>query len=480
MKKITLMAMALVALMPISCSKDSEPVSDIEELAGMTLSAQVEQPAESRATFSGTDGTGNWTFSFSGGDKIMVTNNQISGSYYTFTNNGTDFSSADARKTTVTADWYAYYPGNTVDLTGQAGTATSAANLFAYAGAQQGVVAYATNLSMTMSSNMAILKIVNKGIPLNINIKNSSTTYVKGMTATGNAAAFNVTTDSEKQILLTTKTDGTYFIAVPAGIKLEILNNDTRIGTTNGFTAGKYYTLTFPDVIVPGEYSVSPTLKVKFAHGNLKYQASTGTYAFFDNQYEAVGGYDNTAGTANWRDLFYYTTVHTTVTNNTGCEWRRLTETEWQYMMARNSGKCYANAKYSGTEGLLIFPDGFDYSSWFSGNTSKKDGINELGNAGAGFPGNNISDSDWANLQTNGVVFLPVAGYARIYDGVTCQYWGKLPVGKGTTETQGNYWTSDAETSDGGRFFGFWGANCGYFTNGNNILQSIRLVVNVN
>lgn len=62
---------------------------------------------------------------------------------------------------------------------------------------------------------------------------------------------------------------------------------------------------------VPGTFSVSATKKVFFSKGNLQYQASTGTWRFAENQYDAIG---NNAGNNNftetrstqsdWIDLF--------------------------------------------------------------------------------------------------------------------------------------------------------------------------------
>ena len=43
--------------------------------------------------------------------------------------------------------------------------------------------------------------------------------------------------------------------------------------------------------IVEGEYSISDSTAVKFAHGNLLYQPSTGTWRIAPRQYDIVGGY---------------------------------------------------------------------------------------------------------------------------------------------------------------------------------------------
>lgn len=69
--------------------------SDIIEPAvkrGMVLKANVED-TDTRATI--TDTKGVWKFAFATNDKVKVGNDQVEG-FYTFTNNGTEFSSADA------------------------------------------------------------------------------------------------------------------------------------------------------------------------------------------------------------------------------------------------------------------------------------------------------------------------------------------------------------------------------------------------
>lgn len=98
---------------------------------GMTLNATVEQPA-SRATMDDLN-DGFYKFSFTDPDKLYVTNSVVE-SYYTFTKNGETFTSSDAQTTTEAADWYAYFPGNTVDLTNQNGDLTGVANYYACAG----------------------------------------------------------------------------------------------------------------------------------------------------------------------------------------------------------------------------------------------------------------------------------------------------------------------------------------------------------
>ena len=57
---------------------------------------------------------------------------------------------------------------------------------------------------------------------------------------------------------------------------------------------------------LPGEFSVSASLKVHFAQGNLQYQASTKTWRFAANQYTSVGNPNSNISSSysGWIDLF--------------------------------------------------------------------------------------------------------------------------------------------------------------------------------
>ena len=139
MKKTLLLALAAVASIFTSCSSDITNDNDDSNNGqgkGMTLIANVEQD-DTRATLTTSDDiSGKWSFAYTGNEKVSVGNNLID-KYYTFTNNGANFSCADAKATNTDANWFAYYPGTDIDLTNQDGTETSAANLYALAGATE-------------------------------------------------------------------------------------------------------------------------------------------------------------------------------------------------------------------------------------------------------------------------------------------------------------------------------------------------------
>ena len=246
MKKFLYSVFMLAAVVLAACSNDDN--GDTQPKRGMTLNASVEN-LSSRATM--TDESGTWKFAFTANDKVSVSNNKIS-NYYTFTNNGSQFTSADAMVTTEAADWYAYFPGNEVDLTNQTGDFANVADYFAVAGATTAATTGEKGLSITLKPKVAVLRIVavDKNGILDIHVKTADK-WVKGLTATKNAAEFTVSTSDTKTTLLH-KAEGTVnageinYVVVPAGVKIEIYNGDLLLNKTKdaGLTAGKYYTIT--------------------------------------------------------------------------------------------------------------------------------------------------------------------------------------------------------------------------------------------
>ena len=239
MKKTLLFLIAATAMMMAGCSNDDFGGAT----QGMTLNATVEQPA-SRATMDeGEKGT--YKFSFDNGDKLNVTNSKVE-SYYTFTKQGETFTSSDAQTTTEAADWYAYFPGNIVDLTNQKGDLARVANYYACAGKTASATTGADGLNIRLTPQVAILRIKVDSIACDIQVKTSDDKWVSGLEATKGTTEFTVTTSNSKVSLLTKPEPGTYYIAVPAGVKIAIYNGGTLVRATKdkGLTAGKYYNLT--------------------------------------------------------------------------------------------------------------------------------------------------------------------------------------------------------------------------------------------
>lgn len=252
MKKTILLALAAVATIFTSCSSDIANDNDDSNNGqgkGMTLIANVEQD-DTRATFDPSATFGTWKFEYTDNDQVSVGNNLIT-DYYTFTKNGEKFSCADAKATSTAAKWYAYYPSTTIDLTNQKGTEASAAKLYALAGATETATTGAEGLTINMTRQAAVLRIVkvdNYG-PCDIFLMTKEGKYVSGLKAKKNEAGFEVVTSDTKVSVFQKESKGNagiYYIIVPAGVQIAVWNDTKRINTTKeaGLTAGKYYTLT--------------------------------------------------------------------------------------------------------------------------------------------------------------------------------------------------------------------------------------------
>lgn len=252
MKKTLLLALAAVATIFTSCSSDITNDNDDSNNGqgkGMTLIANVEQP-DTRATLDTKETFGTWSFAYTENDKVQVGNDQMDNNYYTFTKNGENFSCADAKATNTDATWYAYYPGTTIDLTNQAGTEASAADLYALAGATTTPTTGAEGLTIKMKAQAAVLRIVkvdNFG-PCDIFLKTKKGKYVSGLKAKKDEAGFEVVTSDTKVPVFHKDSNGNagiYYVIVPAGVYLEVWNEDRKFKTTSkGLNPGKYYTLT--------------------------------------------------------------------------------------------------------------------------------------------------------------------------------------------------------------------------------------------
>ena len=253
MKKTLLLALAAVATIFTSCSSDiinDNDDSNNGQGKGMTLIANVEQD-DTRATLTTSDDiSGKWSFAYTDNDKVKVGNDKID-NYYTFTNNGANFSCADAKATEQETTWYAYYPSTTIDLTNQEGTEASAAELYALAGATTNPTTGVDGLTINMTPQSAVLRIVkvdNFG-PCDIYLKTADGMFVSGLKAKKNDAGFDVETSDTKVSVFykeSTGNAGIYYVIVPAGVKISVYNEKKLIKTTKeaGLSAGKYYTLT--------------------------------------------------------------------------------------------------------------------------------------------------------------------------------------------------------------------------------------------
>lgn len=305
MKKILYSVFMLATMVLAACSSDDTTEPDVKR--GMVLKANVED-TNTRATI--TDNEGKWTFAFATGDVVKVGNDKVE-DYYTFTNNGTEFSSADALQTTTPATWCAFFPGEKIDLANQEGTLADVANKYALAGATATPTTGSDGLTVTMKAKAAVLCIVgvNKDESLDINVRTANGKYVSGLTAAKNSADFSVQESDTKVSLLSKQGAGVYYVVVPAGVKLSVYNgvkslySDNKIITAtkaDGLEAGKYYTLTTGMTKGSADNSLGETIdQVQLWAGGPKFATKNVEEPM--TWYDAVKTGDAFAWGKNWR-----------------------------------------------------------------------------------------------------------------------------------------------------------------------------------
>ena len=153
--------------------------------------------------------------------------------------------------TNEAADWYAYFPSNNVDLTGQNGTLNGVANYLAAAGKTTQATTGENGLAITLHAQVAVLRIVeaDKKGALDIQVKTADgKKWVTGLSAQKNQTKFDVKTSGTKTTLLSkekVEAGDFNYVVVPAGMGIEVWNGGVLISkTTTGLAAGKYYTIT--------------------------------------------------------------------------------------------------------------------------------------------------------------------------------------------------------------------------------------------
>lgn len=244
--RVKLYSVIMLAVVTFTACSNEE-MGETETPRGLTLSASVEN-LSTRASM--TDESGTWKFAFENNDKVSVSNSKIN-DIYTFQKIGEQFTCANAMPTNENVDWYAYFPGNNVDLTGQTGTLNGVANYLAAAGKTEPATTGKDGLAITLHAQVAVLRIVeaDKEGALDICVKNTADgKWVTGLSALKNQTKFDVKTSDKKTTLLSkakAEAGDFNYVVVPAGVGIQVYNGDGLISqTTSGLTAGKYYTIT--------------------------------------------------------------------------------------------------------------------------------------------------------------------------------------------------------------------------------------------
>ena len=232
--------------------------------------------------------------------------------------------------------------------------------------------------------------------------------------------------------------------------------------------------------MLPGEFSVSETKRVKFSQGNLQYQASTNTFRFAYNQNDCIGE-DNSHISSSyngWIDLFGWGTsgwnngnvfyqpysadnvngswygpvgtyslvdeyansdwgVYNSISNggHSAGMWRTLTQGEMYYLLFNRTttyGIRFAEACVNGVNGVVLLPDNWNPSIYSLQNPN-----------GGWYESNEISLADWPTLEMAGAVFLPAAGFRNGTNvgelNNECSYWTATYYDRASPESRAYY-----------------------------------------
>ena len=262
----------------------------------------------------------------------------------------------------------------------------------------------------------------------------------------------------------TTNGNGVLFVSIPGfadkTITLTASNeSDVYVCTKENvtFANGSYYpittkmTETIHNGALSGEFSVSPTKRVRFSRGNLQYQASTDTWRFAENQYDFIGKNNfinpqlmtrtnppTSFSTYYWQgtelgdviDLFAWSSdkdlsrvwgiesssddVSKFYGNfmdwgvNINDSWYTMSINEWDFIISEreNASELIAVGTINGINGCILLPDNWQSPNnitFNSGTANENDSIlySTI---------NNYSIEEWSIMENAGAVFLPSSG----------------------------------------------------------------------
>lgn len=204
--------------------------------------------------------------------------------------------------------------------------------------------------------------------------------------------------------------------------------------------------------LMSGAFTVDASgTQVRFAQGNLQYNAASDTWKFATHQWDTIGAANaNIASNYNgWIDLFGWSTgnnptenskddnVYTEPFNEWGknpiangknpkSDWHTLSKDEWKYILCERTDatKLFGLGSVNGINGLILLPDEWTKPAdvpVFRASSTK--GMNWDWNKGryynSAIDANNFDDNifdtqTWESMEVSGAIFLPVAGYRDV------------------------------------------------------------------
>lgn len=229
---------------------------------------------------------------------------------------------------------------------------------------------------------------------------------------------------------------------------------------------------------LPAKFKVADGKYVYFSKGNLQYARKSNTWSFAERQYDAIGNANISDGAlADTIDLFGWSSDGNSVTQwgasvstenslfsgnfsewgnnaisnggNTAKHWRTLTSDEWQYLFKHTR---WTVGRVAGALGFILLPDDFSAPSGITVNVVSTGSLTESTKTYTLDDANNYTESEFAQLQKLGVVFLP------------CGYRNGTTV---TTSGDGYYWSASAQSTTQAKHiqFGATSANFGASAN---------------
>lgn len=195
----------------------------------------------------------------------------------------------------------------------------------------------------------------------------------------------------------------------------------------------------------PMGFSINDTTKVYFSQGNLQYCPFKRSWRFATNQTDTLGDRNELISDTydGWIDLFSWGTGENPtstsgsdefkdwgknrIVNGGNYEWFTLSQSEWEYVLFRRSHTSF-RALINGQRGVIILPDEFirPDSVYYEESNNKKQWS---------LPANRLSVEEWAKMEANGAVFLPMTGRR---DGLNYIRGNKL----------GTYWSRTSDPDD--------------------------------
>ena len=495
MKKTTLIVTALAMVLCLAqCKKEQTPTNDAPQGTPITLTVVGSENNDSKVVVNPAGNPNYATVAFEDGDIIYVGNNGAYCGYLTYS--GSAFSGTIEPTGDDNADYlHFYFMGNkgatseptSVNITDQ----TDKYPVISYAHSTEKYNSSATAYSAKLQNYCAIAKfpINGEGTSENITLRGMNNTVTVNFAAnngatTGDPYAFSKTGYGEITLHAESNTEK-WAILLPQGAvdaKLYADGFNTATVSVPAIVANTYHDSDISGITLTAGtasdlFSVASGTKVRFAPGNLQYQASTNTWRFAENQYDYIGSENENISSSysGWIDLFGWGTSgyshgavcyqpwststsysdyyaygsssynlndqtgeadwgYNAISNggNTENQWRTLTNAEWGYLFnyRTDASQKYGHGSVNSVNGMIILPDVWvlpDGLSFTADNSTW---------------GNSYTVDQWALMEANGAVFLPAAG-------------DRLGTWVKDVGSSGCYWSSSYGSSGGANFVQF-------------------------